>query len=52
MKNIAAVEPLDSKKIGDALIAHAKLNASDIERILQLQKDRKYCLAKRLKVWV
>lgn len=31
---------LDAQKIGGALIAHAKLKASDIERILQLQKDK------------
>jgi protein-tyrosine kinase len=31
---------LDAQKIGDALIAHTKLKASDVERILQLQKDK------------
>ncbi|WP_020167614.1 MULTISPECIES: polysaccharide biosynthesis tyrosine autokinase [Methylotenera] len=41
MKNLSVTEPLDSKKIGDALIAHAKLNANDVERILHLQKDKK-----------
>lgn len=46
MNTVSNAEPLvanilDVRKIGDALIAHAKLKASDVERVLQLQKDKK-----------
>lgn len=41
MKNFSDIEPIDSKKIGDALIAHAKLNANDVERVLHVQKEKK-----------
>lgn len=41
MKNFSGTEAVDSTKIGDALIAHAKLKPNDVERILQLQIEKK-----------
>lgn len=34
------MKALNAQKIGDALIVHAKLKADDVERILNLQKDK------------
>jgi protein-tyrosine kinase len=40
MNNISDLENIDALKIGEALIARAKLKPADIEKVLSLQKEK------------